>query len=59
MDTWSGDSWPRTLRYCKVCQKETSHEIRAGARVIARMCAECLKRALDYARSRDGDLRHL
>ena len=35
MDIWTGQSWPRTLRYCKVCQKETTHEIRAGAKVIA------------------------
>jgi hypothetical protein len=53
MDTWSEDSWPRTLRYCKVCQKETTHETRAGASVIARICAECLARALKYALARD------
>ena len=53
MDLWTGQSWPRTLRYCKVCQKETTHEMRAGAKVIARMCAECLQRALQHALDRD------
>ena len=47
-------TWPGlTLRYCKVCQKETPHEIRAGAGITARPCVECMERGLKYELDRD------
>ena len=42
-----------TLRYCKNCQKETPHEIRAGAGMTARICVECTERGLKYELDRD------
>jgi len=44
---------PRTLRYCKVCGRETAHEIRTGAGVIAKICVACLERTLRYELERD------
>ena len=44
---------PKTIRFCRVCQKETQHEVRSGAGVIARMCLPCLERALIYELDRD------
>jgi len=44
---------PKTMRYCKVCQKDTPHEVRSGAGVIARMCLPCLERALSYELDRE------
>jgi len=44
---------PRTMQYCKVCQRQTAHEIRTGAGVIARICTTCLERALRYELDRD------
>ena len=53
MDSWPGHSsqaaaLPRMLRFCKVCQKETLHETRTGAGVIARMCVVCLYALLNF-----------
>lgn len=53
MTTWPGHSsvsepLPKTLRFCKVCQQHTPHEIRSGAGVIAVICAPCLERVLNY-----------
>ena len=58
MTTFPGNSpavepLPRTLRFCKTCQKQTSHEIRAGAGVIAAICTMCIARALRYELDRD------
>jgi len=44
---------PRALRYCKACRKETTHEIRAGAGVIARICVACLEKALRHEPEHD------
>ncbi|HXK05204.1 MAG TPA: hypothetical protein VMS37_22570 [Verrucomicrobiae bacterium] len=46
-------SLPRTLRYCKICQRDTPHEIRSGAGVIVRICVACLERTLRYELERD------
>jgi|KBSMisStandDraft_5_1062788.scaffolds.fasta_scaffold330172_2 hypothetical protein len=53
MDSWPGYSTkpvalPRTLRYCNICQKETPHEVRTGAGVVARLCVECLNARLNF-----------
>ena len=58
MMTWPGHSTaseplPRTLRYCKSCQKHTPHELRTGAGVVAVICVPCLERALNYELDRD------
>lgn len=47
------DDFPRTTKYCKICQKDTPHEIRAGSGVIATICIPCLRRTLDYDLERD------
>jgi len=44
---------PKTIRFCRVCQKDTPHEVRSGAGVIARMCIPCLERALTYELDRE------
>ncbi len=45
--------WPKTIRYCRTCQKDTPHEIREGAGVIATFCLPCVDRALSYELDRD------
>lgn len=47
------DHRPKTLRFCSVCQKETTHEIRSGAGVIAMLCIPCINRSLAYELDRD------
>jgi hypothetical protein len=44
---------PKTLRFCKTCGKETAHQVRSGAGVIATVCVPCLERALQYELDRD------
>jgi hypothetical protein len=44
---------PKTLRYCKLCQKETPHEIRVGAGVVAKFCVACMERELFYELEKD------
>jgi hypothetical protein len=44
---------PKTLRFCKSCGKQTTHEVRSGAGVIATVCVPCLERALQYELDRD------
>lgn len=44
---------PRTMRYCGICQHETSHLIRSGDGIVAILCLPCLNRALDYELDRD------
>lgn len=58
MSTWPEpasfrEGLPKTMKYCKVCQKETPHQIRAGAGVTATICLSCLQRALSYELDRD------
>ena len=53
MDSWPGHAsqaaaLPRALRFCKICQKETPHEVRTGAGLVARMCVECLNALLNF-----------
>jgi len=49
----AGFEFPKTLRYCKVCRRDTPHQIRAGAGVIARICIVCLERVLGHELDRD------
>jgi hypothetical protein len=38
-------SMPKTIRYCKACQKETPHEIVFGGGCVAKICIPCLEQA--------------
>jgi len=44
---------PKTIRLCRTCGKQTPHEVRSGAGVIATVCIPCLERALNYELDRD------
>jgi len=44
---------PKTLRYCKVCEKETPHRIHAGDGLVARICVACLEHIRGYELDRD------
>lgn len=44
---------PTTLKFCKICQRETPHQIRGGEGVVAVICIPCLRRALTYELDRD------
>jgi hypothetical protein len=44
---------PKTMKFCRVCQKETPHEVRSGGGVVARMCLPCLEHELTYELDRD------
>lgn len=46
-------SWPKILRQCRTCGKETPHQIRQGAGVNVTLCVPCLERALSYELDRD------
>ncbi|GEM_PF-3595987 len=46
-------TWPKTLRYCRTCQKETPHQLRQGSGVVITLCVPCLERALSYELDRD------
>ena len=46
-------SWPKTMRFCRICSKETPHQIRQGAGVVVTLCIPCLERALTYELDRD------
>jgi hypothetical protein len=47
------DAVPKTIKYCKKCQRETSHQIRGGPGLVAFICIPCLTRALAYELERD------
>jgi hypothetical protein len=47
------DSRPKTIKYCKTCEKETPHQIRGSEGVVANICVPCLSRALTYELDRD------
>ncbi len=49
--TPAAESFPKVLRYCPRCRRETTHEIRAGGEIL--VCNPCLQRALDYEMDRD------
>jgi len=44
---------PKTMKYCKTCQRDTPHEIRMGSGVTATICVPCLRRGFDYELERD------
>jgi hypothetical protein len=44
---------PKTIKYCKVCERDTPHQIRDGQGLVARICVLCLNRALIYELDRD------
>jgi hypothetical protein len=47
------DARPKTMKFCKVCQRDTAHEIRSGAGMTATICVACLQRALCYELDRE------
>ena len=47
------DALPKTVKYCKKCQRGTSHQIRGGPGVGLFICIPCLSRALTYELERD------
>jgi hypothetical protein len=47
------DGLPRILKYCKLCQRETPHQISKGAGVSAVICVPCWHRAVAYELERD------
>ena len=49
--TTTSEPFPKVLRYCDLCRRETAHEIRAGGEIL--VCTPCLQRALDYELDRD------
>lgn len=51
--TGTSIAWPKTLRYCQTCQRETAHQLREGAGVVVSICVPCLERALKYELDRD------
>lgn len=46
-------AWPKTLRLCRTCAKETPHQLRQGSGVVVSLCVPCLERALSYELERD------
>ncbi len=42
-----------TLRFCKVCEHETAHELCVGKTGLVRVCVPCRVRRLDYELDRD------
>ena len=44
---------PKTMRFCKVCGRETPHEVRAGNGVVAKICIPCQERELMWNLDRD------
>jgi hypothetical protein len=58
MSSWTEPAFfqkavPKMIKYCKTCQRETTHEISGGAGVVAVICIPCLNRALTYELERD------
>lgn len=46
-------AWPKTLRYCQACHRETPHQLRQGGAAVVTICIPCLERALNYELDRD------
>ncbi len=44
---------PTTIKFCKICQRETPHQIRGGDGVVTVICIPCLGHALTYELERD------
>lgn len=47
------DGSPRTMKYCRTCQRETPHQISSGEGIVAVICLPCWFRAADYELERD------
>jgi hypothetical protein len=47
------DPLPQTMKYCKICGKQTPHQLRSGPGLATSICTACLKRALSYEQDRD------
>lgn len=46
-------AFPRILRYCRYCERETPHEIHAVDGMSITVCARCVEHALFYELERD------
>ena len=57
MRTWHEPSFqnglPTMMKFCKTCQRETSHQIRTAQGAVVVICVPCLSRALTYEMDRD------
>lgn len=58
MSTWHQPDSPRNelpkmIKYCKTCQRDTPHQIRAAQGAVVVICIPCLNRALTYDLNRD------
>jgi hypothetical protein len=47
------DALPKTMKYCKLCEKQTPHQIRTGQAVLTAICIPCLRRAITRELGRD------
>jgi NMD protein affecting ribosome stability and mRNA decay len=45
--------YPRILRHCRRCERETPHEIRTADGMSITVCVRCVERALWYELDRD------
>jgi hypothetical protein len=49
----AGTAFPRVLRYCRCCERETPHEIHTAHAMDITECICCMQRALMYELGRD------
>jgi len=53
MHTRPGRSVAKTLLYCKICLRETTHEIHQSSDVETANCVSCLERSITYELERE------
>ena len=44
---------PTTIRFCRICQRETPQQIHSGEGMVAVICIPCLGHTLTYELERD------
>jgi hypothetical protein len=50
---WTAHHTPKTIRYCPLCGKQTTHEFKEGGGLVATICIPCVERALSYELDRE------
>ena len=53
MIAWPARSMPKTLRYCSICHKETTHEILENGGPASLVCVPCREETLSYELDRE------
>jgi len=48
------DAPPTAIKYCRICQRETSHQVRSGRGALAVICIPCLYRVFSCEPKRDS-----